>query len=126
MGRSEHNDLHIDSRFVSRHHAMFIRHGSVTFLMDLNSTNGTYVNSRQISNHVLMHNDVISIGNHSIKFEFPSATVSSPADAAGLVDTVIMKNLDDMRRILAQENTHELLIDIDELMASGYGDNKTA
>ena len=67
-----------------------------------------------------------SIGNHSIKFEFPSATVSSPADAAGLVDTVIMKNLDDMRRILAQENTHELLIDIDELMASGNGDNKTA
>lgn len=122
VGRSDHNDMSIESRFISRHHAMFIRHGTATFLMDLNSTNGTYVNSRKISNHVMMHDDVISLGNHSIKFAYPAATYGSQADEAGLADTVIMKNLDDMRRMLAQENTHTMPLDMDKLLASGDND----
>ena len=123
IGRSEHNDLPIDSRFISRHHAMFIRHGTATYLMDLNSTNGTYVNSRKISNHVMMHDDVISLGNHSIKFKYPTATYRSQTDEAGLADTIIMKNLDDMRRMLALENTHTMPLDMDKFMASGDSDN---
>ena len=74
IGRSGHNDLLVESRFVSRNHAMLIRNGNTTFLMDLNSTNGTIVNSRRISNQVLMHNDIISLGNHRIKFVHPAAT----------------------------------------------------
>ena len=123
IGRSEHNDLPIDSRFISRHHAMFIRHGTATYLMDLNSTNGTYVNSRKISNHVMMHDDVISLGNHSIKFKYPTATYRNQTDEAGLADTIIMKNLDDMRRMLALENTHTMPLDMDKFMASGDSDN---
>ena len=73
IGRSEHNDLSIDSRFVSRHHMLLVRHGSSTFLMDLNSTNGTYVNSRRVSNHVLIDNDIITVGHHRIKFCDPHA-----------------------------------------------------
>lgn len=122
VGRSEHNDLSVESRFISRHHAMFIRHGSATFLMDLNSTNGTYVNSRKISNHVMMHDDVVSIGNHSIKFLHRAATHGVQADEAGLADTIIMKNLADMRRMLAQENTDTLPLDMDKLLASGDSD----
>ena len=91
--------------------------------MDLNSTNGTYVNSRKISNHVMMHDDVISLGNHSIKFKYPTATYRSQTDEAGLADTIIMKNLDDMRRMLALENTHTMPLDMDKLMASGDSDN---
>ena len=53
IGRTEHNDLHIESKFVSRHHALLVRHGNSTLLMDLNSANGTFVNSRRISNQVL-------------------------------------------------------------------------
>jgi type II secretory pathway predicted ATPase ExeA len=122
IGRSEHNDLYIDSRFISRHHALFMRHGSTIFLMDLNSTNGTYVNSRKVSNHVMMHNDVIKLGNHSIKFEYPPAIAARSVDATDMADTVIMKNLDDMRRMLAQENTHEMLLDVDDLMSIGDSD----
>ena len=123
VGRSDHNDLSIESRFISRHHAMFIRHGSATFLMDLNSTNGTYVNSRKVSNHVMMHDDVVSLGNHSIKFEYSAATIGSQGDEAGLADTIIMKNLTDMRRMLAQENTHTMPLDMDKLLASGDSDS---
>jgi general secretion pathway protein A len=44
IGRSEHNDLAIPSRFLSRHHALLVRHGSSTFLIDQNSSNGTFFN----------------------------------------------------------------------------------
>jgi len=105
IGRSEHNDLAIDSRFVSRHHMLLVRHGSTTFLMDLNSTNGSFVNSRRVSNKVLIDNDVITIGNHRIKFCDPHAKRRDKLDGAEFDDTVIMKTLDDMRGLLAQENT---------------------
>ena len=108
IGRSEHNDIAIDSRFVSRHHALLVRHGGATFLMDLNSTNGTFVNARRISNHVLLHDDVITIGHHRIKFSDPHARTSDDLEGAEFADTVIMKTLQDMRSLLAQENT-ELL-----------------
>lgn len=108
IGRSEHNDLCINSKFISRHHALFVRHGSDTFLMDLNSTNGTYVNSRRISNQMMVHDDVITIGNHGLKFIDPHARERTYVESDDFNDTVIMKNLQDMRRLLARENTQQL------------------
>jgi general secretion pathway protein A len=110
VGRSDHNDICVNSRFVSRHHALFVKHGTATFLMDLNSTNGTYVNSQRVSNHVLLHNDIISVGNHGIKFHDPNARDSIKLDGDGLADTVVMKTLRDMRKLLARENTQSLPI----------------
>lgn len=104
IGRSEHNDLRISSRFISRHHALFVRHGKATFLMDLNSTNGTFVNSRRISNLMMKNDDVVLLGNHRIKFVDPSATERTPLDDAGFTETMVMQNLEDIRRLLAREN----------------------
>ena len=108
VGRSEHNDIAVGSRFISRHHALLVRHGSTTFLMDLNSTNGTFVNSKRVSNHVLLHDDVITVGHHRIKFSDPFATTRGTLEGEDFADTSIMKTLEDMRSLLAQENT-ELL-----------------
>ncbi len=105
VGRSDHNDLCINSRYVSRHHALFFKRESATVLMDLNSTNGTYVNSRRVHNHVLNHDDVISIGNHGIKFHDPAAREHDSLDGIGFDETVVMKTLADMRKLLARENT---------------------
>ncbi len=105
IGRSEHNDIAIPSKFVSRHHLLLVRHGSSTFMMDLNSSNGTFVNSKRVSNHVLIHDDVITIGHHRIKFSDPHATTRGTLDGSEFADTAIMKTLDDMRKLLAQENT---------------------
>ncbi len=116
VGRSEHNDISIDSRFISRHHAMLVRHGASTFLMDLNSTNGTFVNSKRISNHVLMHDDVITVGHHRIMFHDPHATSREELNGAQFADTAIMKTLDDMRKLLAQENTTVMPVAADDLM----------
>ena len=103
VGRSEHNELRISSRFVSRHHALFVRHGKATYLMDLNSTNGTFVNSRRISNLMMRHEDIVQLGNYRIKFMDPSATQRLDADDNGLSETIVMKSLEDVRRLLADE-----------------------
>ncbi len=105
VGRSEHNDIEIPSRFISRHHALFVRHGSSTFLMDLNSTNGTFVNSRRVSNHVLVDSDIVTIGHHRIKFVDPDAKTRGSLDGAEIADTAIMKTLEDVRLLLAKGNT---------------------
>lgn len=119
IGRSEHNDLSISSRFVSRHHALFVRAGKSTFLMDLNSTNGTFVNSRRISNLMLRHEDVVQLGYHRIKFLDPSAIERAGPDDTDLTETVVMKSLEDMRRLLAQETTEAISGDDSPAAADG-------
>lgn len=108
LGRSEHNDIAIASRFISRHHALFIHYNGTTLLMDLNSTNGTFVNSQRISNYIMVHDDVVTIGHHGLKFVDPAARNQQPLEGVGFSDTVIMKSIDDMRRMLAQETTRSL------------------
>ncbi len=115
VGRSEHNDIPINSRFISRHHAMLVRHGASTFLMDLNSTNGTFVNSKRISNHVLIHDDVITVGHHRIKFHDPYAMTRGELDGVQFADTAIMKTLEDMRNLLADENTELMPVASEDL-----------
>ncbi|MDX1405408.1 MAG: FHA domain-containing protein [Woeseiaceae bacterium] len=105
VGRSQHNDICIDSTYISRHHALFVRLGPQTLLMDLNSKNGTYVNSRLISNATLVHNDIISLGHHRIKFIDPAATERTPVDGDSFSDTSMMKDLSDLRKQIAKETT---------------------
>ncbi|MEM9208889.1 MAG: FHA domain-containing protein [Pseudomonadota bacterium] len=121
IGRSPHNDVAIDSKFASRHHALLVCNGSSTLLMDLNSTNGTFVNSRRISNHVLRHDDIISLGSFRLKFVHATADRHFKLDDSGFTETVIMKSLEDMRHMLAGESTQTLPIEaMDKLVA---GDN---
>lgn len=115
VGRSEHNDIAISSKFISRHHLMLVRHGSTTFVMDLNSSNGTYVNSKRVSNHVLVHNDVISVGHHRIKFVDPHALSRVELSDDQFAETTIMKSLNDMRNLLTHENTVTLPIATENL-----------
>jgi len=119
IGRSEHNDIAINSKFISRHHTLLVRHGSSTFLMDLNSSNGTFVNSHRVSNHVLIHEDIITVGHHRIKFDDPHATTRGSLDGIEFADTAIMKTLEDMRKLLAQENTEILPAPPENMPTSG-------
>ena len=104
IGRSKHNDISLPSKWVSQHHAMLVRNGDATILMDLNSTNGIFVNSKRVSNHFLIHDDVISVGHHRIKFIDPNALNRQTPDDDTFTDTAIMKSLDDMRNLLIEED----------------------
>lgn len=71
IGRGEENDLCINSRFVSRQHATIFRNGGETAVVDLDSKNGTFVNSRRISAQTVGDQDEITIGIHKIQIVEP-------------------------------------------------------
>jgi predicted component of type VI protein secretion system len=68
VGRLPDNDIRIDNPAVSGHHSLIINILNDSFLEDLNSTNGTYVNGKLIKKHALSHGDVITIGHHQLRF----------------------------------------------------------
>ena len=68
IGRLPDNDVRIDNPAVSGHHSLIINILNDSFLEDLNSTNGTYVNGKLIKKHALQHGDVITVGHHQLCF----------------------------------------------------------
>ena len=94
VGRLPDNDIRIDNPAVSGHHALIINILNDSFLEDLNSTNGTYVNGKLIKKHALQHADLITVGHHSLRFvdaeadepqdEFERTMVIGPKEAERL------------------------------------------
>lgn len=68
IGRLPDNDIRIDNAAVSGHHSLIINILNDSFLEDLNSTNGTYVNGKLIKKHALQHGDVVTVGHHQLRF----------------------------------------------------------
>ena len=66
IGRHSSNEIVIDNPVVSGLHAHVDLHGEEITITDLESKNGTYHNGERISKAVLHHNDVITIGKHTI------------------------------------------------------------
>jgi len=73
IGRNPGNDINIDNLAISGFHAKLINRGGRFFIEDLNSTNGTFVNGKRISECALNNNDDIVIGKHSLIFISPQA-----------------------------------------------------
>ncbi len=70
IGRDAECDLTLDSPLVSRQHARLERSGSTHVLIDLNSTNGTFVNSQRIDRpKELQSGDIVQIGPYRITYQ---------------------------------------------------------
>ena len=73
FGRTSENDIQIDDRAVSNKHAEVTREidgkgESVYFLIDLGSTNGSFVNEISVNKKQLNHRDKIRIGFRDFTF----------------------------------------------------------
>lgn len=69
-GRADTNELVLPDSNVSRQHASFTPLGDGRWqLADLGSANGVLVNNKFVSEHQLKHNDQISIGAYTLRFE---------------------------------------------------------
>ncbi len=86
IGRKEGNTIHVDNLAVSGRHARVLKIGKKVILEDLGSTNGTQVNGKDITKHVLQHGDVITVGKHTLTFacledgEIPAAPQKEESD----------------------------------------------
>jgi hypothetical protein len=68
IGRGADNDLRIDTKFISRHHAVVIAGPAQTMLEDLRSTNGVMVNGRRVTRSPLRDGDVVHIGKTQFRY----------------------------------------------------------
>jgi len=111
IGRGDDNDMSIPSPYVSQHHIMLVRHGCSTILIDLNSTNGTFVNSERVYQHVLANDDVITLDHHSmfvtysIEYCDPCVIDHGTLDDVEPVDPVIQKALANFENLLVGGDT---------------------
>ncbi|MCE5287870.1 MAG: FHA domain-containing protein [Nocardiaceae bacterium] len=70
IGRSPDNDVPLDDRKVSRHHARIFQGPTGLVLRDLESTNGVYLNGERVSGDALLVNGAeIRIGAMTMVFE---------------------------------------------------------
>lgn len=98
IGRSDLSDIVIVDQFVSSQHALLLRDQNAVVLIDLKSRNGTFVNSRRVRSKVLLHNDIISLGDHRMKMVYAAGHSSIEIEDPDLADTAKMKNIADARR----------------------------
>jgi len=69
IGRSEENDWCIEDINVSRRHAEIVQAKDGSYeLVDLKSTNGTYLNDNKIRRERLIYGDIVSIAGYRRKF----------------------------------------------------------
>jgi type II secretory pathway predicted ATPase ExeA len=68
IGRTADNDVRIESRFVSRHHAQVVSDHAHSVVEDLNSTNGVFIRSQRVKHHTLADGDIIQIGEHKLLY----------------------------------------------------------
>jgi two-component system cell cycle response regulator len=68
LGRGSDSTLILPNDSVSRRHARVESRGDAYFIVDLASTNGTYVNDEPVTDHPLRRGDQIKIGDTILKF----------------------------------------------------------
>ncbi len=68
LGRGEEVHMQIPGENVSRKHAIIERRGADFFIKDLSSTNGTFINTKKITEHKLQDGDLILLGNCILKY----------------------------------------------------------
>lgn len=71
IGRTEDNDIVIDHRSISRHHAKIVRENEHYVIVDLQSSNGVRVNGEDYGKVELRRGDIIDLGHVRMRFADP-------------------------------------------------------
>ncbi|UCB54409.1 MAG: FHA domain-containing protein, partial [Thiotrichales bacterium] len=111
--------IHIDNLAVSGNHAKILTILNDSFIEDLDSTNGTFINGEKIQKHALQDGEIIAIGKHELRYindaaesgqdDFEKTLIIRP-DAAGMPEqdqtgTNLEKSIGKIASDLAAEDT---------------------
>ncbi len=83
LGRKQDNDIVIDSEHISRYHAQIRKINGQYLLLDLESTVGTSVNGKKITQTYLKPGDVISLAGTPIIFGIAAADAEIKISSLG-------------------------------------------
>jgi phage tail-like protein len=85
IGRTPENDIALETEGVSRRHALLLIRGGNVVLVDLGSTNGSFVNGVQAlpqQQVVLKNGDLLTIGRTTLRYDAPAVSPKRPAMVA--------------------------------------------
>lgn len=85
IGRSSDNTVIINDDCASRHHCQITQNDNGSFyLLDRNSSNGTFLNGRQVSGEVVLNpSDVVRIGNTPLPWQSYFTSMDAPTGGYG-------------------------------------------
>jgi len=69
IGRAADNNLQLDDKTISKHHARIVTYFNANYVEDLSSTNGTYVNGKKIKKQILQPGDILKLGKHQLRID---------------------------------------------------------
>ncbi|MEE8408617.1 MAG: FHA domain-containing protein, partial [Myxococcota bacterium] len=87
IGRTEENDVAIDHRSVSRHHAKITVVGNSFKVVDLKSANGTLVNGEEYAQTDLKSGDLLELGHVKFRFVPPGENYTFTAEEAAAIQS---------------------------------------
>lgn len=97
IGRHPTSEIILDRSAVSVHHAQIFVDDRGCHLLDMNSTNGTFVNFRRTRHQLLKNSDLIMIGDYRLKFVAAARTQRAERDRdvlRNMSDTIVIDNDD--------------------------------
>ena len=103
IGRRDTNDVVIEDPAVSGHHAKIDELKDRFVLIDLQSKNGSFVNEQLVNSHWLRHEDVITIGEHSLIFNYHEEEQASEDNSDDFDETLAM-NTTQHRKMMIKSN----------------------
>jgi adenylate cyclase len=92
IGRASDNELVLKDFSVSRHHARLEQRGDSWWVVDLGSTNGIKVNTRYVTESMLVEGDELQVGNFAITFH-----VAAPDSSPSIASSTFLRSLEDFR-----------------------------
>jgi len=93
IGRHRHNDIVLDHKTVSGEHAVIVTILDDSYLEDLSSTNGSYVNGHRVGKHFLRDKDRITLAKFRIEFVVDGTRPLSGATGAAGAAKVAAANV---------------------------------
>ncbi|MGA2035824.1 MAG: ATP-binding protein [Thermoguttaceae bacterium] len=104
LGRDASNVIQVHDTEVSRHHAEFRRTDADFTVVDLNSSNGTFVNGQGVHQHHLVSGDQIQVGSTLMLYTGPART---PEDLDQTIDIATARVPEDQSRIVRSVTQEE-------------------
>ena len=106
IGRRADNQITIENLAVSGHHAKIDSVGDDYLLTDLQSKNGSFVNDQNVTSHWLKHEDIITIGKHTLVFSHEEGAAQAGSGAKSMDQTMVM-DTEKYRSMLAKSGAPE-------------------
>ena len=102
VGRGGDCHIVMDDTNVSRHHAELRKNEDSWIITDLNSANGTFVNTLPVSSQTLKHMDIIQIGGAMLVFNDPHTPAAGEAEKWNNEDDAEASafNFESMKRVI--------------------------